>query len=80
MGGIASGRDALELVAAGAASVALGTILFSDPGAPARIRAELASEIASLGVGSSDNAIGLAHAETAATSETAARAAAMSVQ
>ncbi len=32
MGGITSGRDALELVAAGAASVALGTILFGhDP-------------------------------------------------
>jgi dihydroorotate dehydrogenase (NAD+) catalytic subunit len=80
MGGIASGRDVLELVAAGAASVALGTILFSDPAAPARIRAELASEIANLGVGEIDNAIGLAHAETATASETAERAAAMSVQ
>jgi len=38
MGGITRGRDALELLAAGAASVALGTILFADPGAPARIR------------------------------------------
>jgi dihydroorotate dehydrogenase (NAD+) catalytic subunit len=80
MGGITSGRDVLELVAAGAASVALGTILFADPGAPARIRAELASEIAKLGVGEIDNAIGLAHAESVAISETVARAAAMSVQ
>ena len=80
MGGITSGRDALELVASGAASVALGTILFADPGAPARIRAELASEIANLGVGEIDNAIGLAHAESVAISKTVARAAAMSVQ
>ena len=80
MGGITSGRDVLELVAAGAASVALGTILFADPGAPARIRAERASEIAKLGVGEIDNAIGLAHAESVAISETVARAAAMSVQ
>jgi dihydroorotate dehydrogenase (NAD+) catalytic subunit len=63
MGGIASGRDALEAVAAGASSVALGTILFSDPAAPGRIRAELANEIAKLGVDDLDNVIGLAHAE-----------------
>jgi dihydroorotate dehydrogenase (NAD+) catalytic subunit len=80
MGGITSGRDVLELVAAGAGSVALGTILFADPGAPARIRAELASEIAKLGVGEIDNAIGLAHAESVASSKTVARGAAMSVQ
>ena len=80
MGGVASGRDALELVSAGAASIALGTILFSDPGAPVRIRAELASEIASLGVGELDNVIGLAHAETVGSSETGALSAAMSVQ
>jgi dihydroorotate dehydrogenase (NAD+) catalytic subunit len=41
MGGVTSGRDVLDLVAAGAAAVALGTVLFSDPGAAARIRAEL---------------------------------------
>jgi len=43
MGGVASGLDALELVAAGASVVALGTILFADPGAPDRIRSELAA-------------------------------------
>jgi dihydroorotate dehydrogenase (NAD+) catalytic subunit len=41
MGGVCSGRDALELIACGATHVALGTVLFSDPTAPARIRAEL---------------------------------------
>jgi dihydroorotate dehydrogenase (NAD+) catalytic subunit len=44
MGGTTTGRDALDLVAAGASAVALGTILFSDPAAPARIRVELESE------------------------------------
>jgi dihydroorotate dehydrogenase (NAD+) catalytic subunit len=80
MGGISSGRDAVEFIAAGAASVALGTVLFSDPAAPERVRAELSSEIADLPVGEVDNAIGLAHAERPAPSETAARLAAMSVQ
>ncbi len=42
MGGISTGRDALEFLAAGAASIALGTILFSDPDAPGRVRRELA--------------------------------------
>jgi dihydroorotate dehydrogenase (NAD+) catalytic subunit len=80
MGGISSGRDAVEFIAAGAASVALGTVLFSDPAAPERVRAELSSEIADLPVGEVDNAIGLAHAERPAPSETATRLAAMSVQ
>ncbi|MGB2953119.1 MAG: dihydroorotate dehydrogenase [Gaiellaceae bacterium] len=61
MGGVATGRDALDFLAAGAADVALGTILFSDPGAPARIRTELEAEAAALGFVSLDNAVGVAH-------------------
>jgi hypothetical protein len=38
---VCSGEDALDLVAAGASAVALGTILFADPFAPLRIRAEI---------------------------------------
>jgi dihydroorotate dehydrogenase (NAD+) catalytic subunit len=49
MGGIRTGLDALELVAAGASSVALGTVLFVDPLAPGRIRTELAAEAAARG-------------------------------
>ena len=49
IGGVASGRDALELVAAGASAVALGTVLFADPLAPGRIRRELEAEAAALG-------------------------------
>jgi dihydroorotate dehydrogenase (NAD+) catalytic subunit len=50
MGGVFSGRDALEFVACGARDVALGTVLFADPGAPARIRSELVSACAEAGV------------------------------
>jgi dihydroorotate dehydrogenase (NAD+) catalytic subunit len=52
MGGVASGRDALELVAAGASAVALGTVLFGDPLAPTRIRAELIAELEARGLAS----------------------------
>jgi dihydroorotate dehydrogenase (NAD+) catalytic subunit len=56
MGGIESGRDALEFVACGARDVALGTVLFADPGAPARVRAELAAACADAGVATPDDA------------------------
>jgi dihydroorotate dehydrogenase (NAD+) catalytic subunit len=61
MGGVATGRDALELIAAGASAVALGTVLFSDPGAPARIRAELAAELKAREL-TLEQAFGAAHA------------------
>ena len=50
MGGVASGLDALELVAVGASAVALGTVLFADPLAPDRIRAELEHEARARGL------------------------------
>jgi len=62
MGGVATGLDALELIAAGASAVALGTILFSDPGAPERIRSELAAEAAARDLGHPLDARGAAHA------------------
>jgi dihydroorotate dehydrogenase (NAD+) catalytic subunit len=43
MGGIASGRNAAEFLAAGAACVAVGTESFRDPAAGRRIAGELAS-------------------------------------
>ena len=66
MGGVRSGRDALELVACGATHVALGTVLFSDSEAPERVRAELAEELARLGLGDVDEAFCAAH-DTVAT-------------
>jgi dihydroorotate dehydrogenase (NAD+) catalytic subunit len=61
MGGVATGRHALELLAAGATDVAVGTALFADPGAAGRIRAELEAESAALGFVNVDNAVGAAH-------------------
>jgi dihydroorotate dehydrogenase (NAD+) catalytic subunit len=61
MGGVMTGRDALELVAVGAQDVALGTVLFRDPDAPQRVRAELAAEVAALGVADLDEVRGVAH-------------------
>ena len=51
MGGVATGLDALDLVAVGASAVALGTVLFADPLAPDRIRRELEAEAAARGFG-----------------------------
>ena len=62
MGGVATGRHVLELFAAGASNVAVGTALFSDPGAVTRIRSELGAELAALGFANPDNAVGAAHA------------------
>jgi dihydroorotate dehydrogenase (NAD+) catalytic subunit len=55
MGGIQSGRDVLEFAACGAGAVALGTVLFGDPGAPARVRAELEEACADAGVASPED-------------------------
>ena len=62
MGGVSRGRHALELLAAGATDVGVGTALFADPGAAGRIRAELEAELAALGFANADNAVGVAHA------------------
>jgi dihydroorotate dehydrogenase (NAD+) catalytic subunit len=61
MGGVRSGLDALELIAAGASAVALGTVLFSDPDSPSRIRSELDAECAARGLGHHLDAYRLAH-------------------
>ena len=43
MGGVTCAQDVVDLVACGAQDVALGTVLFSDPDAPVRIRTDLTS-------------------------------------
>jgi dihydroorotate dehydrogenase (NAD+) catalytic subunit len=63
MGGVETGRHALDLIAAGASAVALGTVLFADPGAPARIRSELAAEASARGFAGPVEALGAAHEE-----------------
>jgi dihydroorotate dehydrogenase (NAD+) catalytic subunit len=61
MGGVMTGRDALELIAAGAQDVALGTVLFREPDAPERIRIELSAEVEALSVADIDTMRGVAH-------------------
>ena len=63
MGGIRTGLDALEFIAAGARHVAVGTALFADPDAPARIRMELHAAAAERGWNAYEDAYAIAHAE-----------------
>jgi dihydroorotate dehydrogenase (NAD+) catalytic subunit len=57
MGGIGSGRDALDFVAAGATCVAVGTENFRDPAAGLRVRDELSGLLAKRGIGSMREAV-----------------------
>jgi dihydroorotate dehydrogenase (NAD+) catalytic subunit len=76
MGGVMNGRHALELLAAGANDVALGTVLFADPAAPGRIRAELEAELAAHGFADADNVVAAAHARDPSTLDPKSRLAA----
>jgi dihydroorotate dehydrogenase (NAD+) catalytic subunit len=73
MGGVETGMHALELVAAGASAVALGTVLFADPGAPTRVRAELEAEIERRGFDAVDAVRGIAHDHVASPVDTRSR-------
>jgi dihydroorotate dehydrogenase (NAD+) catalytic subunit len=67
MGGVSNGRDALDLIACGASHVALGTVLFSDPDAPERVRQELADAAISSGFESPEMAFCTAFVSVAKT-------------
>jgi len=58
MGGITSGGEALEFLAAGASVVAVGTESFRDPGAGERVRSELAEELAARRIASLTEVVG----------------------
>ncbi len=60
-GGVRTGLDALEMVLAGAAAVQVGTVVFHDPAAPARVAAELRTALAGRGISRLADAVGLAH-------------------
>jgi dihydroorotate dehydrogenase (NAD+) catalytic subunit len=62
MGGVSSGRDALEMIACGATHVALGTVLFADPDATERVRGELDTAARDAGFGNTADAFCAAHA------------------
>ena len=61
MGGIRTGADALQFFAAGASAVSIGTSIFNDPGAPARVQREIRKELASRGISRLVDIIGIAH-------------------
>ena len=65
VGGVRSGRDALELVAAGASAVQVGTATFNDPSAPVRVGRELAALLEDKGFERLTDAVGVAHGRTA---------------
>jgi dihydroorotate dehydrogenase (NAD+) catalytic subunit len=61
VGGVRTGRDALELVAAGASAVQVGTATFNDPRAPLRVGGELSVLLAAHGFSRFTDAVGIAH-------------------
>lgn len=61
MGGVTSGRDALELVLAGASGISIGTASFGDPMALPRVQRELQALLITSGFTSFRDAIGYAH-------------------
>jgi dihydroorotate dehydrogenase (NAD+) catalytic subunit len=61
MGGVASGRDALELILAGASGISVGTASFGDPMAIPRIQRELQALLIARNFSSVSDAIGYAH-------------------
>ena len=61
MGGVRSGKQALDLIAAGASAVALGSVLFGDLEAPDRVRTELEEEARARGFERPGEARGAAH-------------------
>ena len=65
MGGVASGRDALELILAGASGVSVGTASFGNPKALIDIQNELHDLLAARGFATMQQAIGYAHREEA---------------
>jgi dihydroorotate dehydrogenase (NAD+) catalytic subunit len=61
MGGVTSGRDALELILAGASGISVGTASFGDPTAIPRIQRELHTLLVARGFTTLRDAVGYAH-------------------
>jgi dihydroorotate dehydrogenase (NAD+) catalytic subunit len=61
MGGVSTGRDALELILAGAKGVSVGTASFADPAAIISIQNELKELLTTRGFTSVARAVGFAH-------------------
>ena len=65
MGGVASGKDAFEMILAGASGVSIGTASFGDPSAVFRIQNDLREILIAKGFSSVKEAVGFAHREEA---------------
>jgi dihydroorotate dehydrogenase (NAD+) catalytic subunit len=63
MGGVSSGKDALEMIFAGASAVSVGTANFGNPTAAIKVKEELRSLLQARGFSSVRDAIGVAHHE-----------------
>jgi len=61
VGGVGTGDDALQLVAAGASAIQVGTATFNDPSAPIRVNRELAAALQDKGFVRFRDAVGIAH-------------------
>lgn len=61
MGGVASGRDAFELILAGASAVSVGTATFGDPTAVVKIKNQLSELLTQRNFDNFRDAIGFAH-------------------
>ena len=61
MGGVRTGRDAFEMILAGASMVSVGTVIFHDPSACVRILRELDEELSQRGIERLADVVGLAH-------------------
>jgi dihydroorotate dehydrogenase (NAD+) catalytic subunit len=61
MGGVASGRDAFELILAGASGFSVGTASFGNPHALIEIQNQLQAILIAKGFPSLKSAIGYAH-------------------
>ncbi|ASY26411.1 dihydroorotate dehydrogenase (NAD+) catalytic subunit [Candidatus Planktophila versatilis] len=63
MGGVSSGRDALELILAGASAISVGTASFGNPTALITIQNELRELLVARGFATMQQAVGYAHRE-----------------
>lgn len=61
MGGVSNGRDAFEMVLAGASAVSVGTATFGNPSAAMQIKDELSNLLLEKGFNDFRDAVGFAH-------------------
>jgi dihydroorotate dehydrogenase (NAD+) catalytic subunit len=61
MGGVSNGKDAFEMILAGASAISVGTATFGNPTALINIKDELAQLLTERGFDNFRDAIGYAH-------------------